>query len=377
MSDVKVQLKNLVKEFPSKRGEEAVRAVNEINLNIYDGEFFALLGPSGCGKTTTLRLIAGFEQPTSGEVIIDGQQVAGVPAFKRPVNTVFQDYVLFPHMTVLQNVAFGLKMAGINGSEAHKRAQEALELVQLPHVGKRRPSELSGGQQQRIALARALVNQPSVLLLDEPLGALDLKLRRQMQIELKTMQAELGITFIFVTHDQEEAMTMANRIAVMQGGHVLQVGRPEEVYETPQTRFVADFIGETNFLEGKLTAYANGIGQVNITDDITINAIIPDKQTVHNGQNVSVAIRPERLSIYPVDAQPVSDPQVTVVRGQVIHSNYIGTDTRYMVRIGSGNRGGDLTVRVQNTDYKRTLDYKPNEFVNLVWDNTSARILTQ
>lgn len=377
MGDVKVQLKNLVKEFPSKRGEEAVRAVNDVNLNIYDGEFFALLGPSGCGKTTTLRLIAGFEQPTSGDIIIDGEQVAGVPAFRRPVNTVFQDYVLFPHMTVLQNVAFGLKMAGINGAEAHKRAQEALELVQLPHIGKRRPRELSGGQQQRVALARALVNQPSVLLLDEPLGALDLKLRRQMQIELKAMQAELGITFIFVTHDQEEAMTMANRIAVMEGGRVLQVGRPEEVYETPQTRFVADFIGETNFLEGQLISHENTIGQVNITDDTTISAVIPERQPVHEGQNVTVAIRPERVSIHPIDEQPTATPDLTVVRGQVIHSNYIGTDTRYVVRVGSGTRGGEVTVRVQNTDYKRVSDYKANEFVNLAWENTSARILTQ
>ena len=377
MGDVKVQLKNLVKEFPSKRGEEAVRAVNDVNLNIYDGEFFALLGPSGCGKTTTLRLIAGFEQPTSGDIIIDGEQVAGVPAFRRPVNTVFQDYVLFPHMTVLQNVAFGLKMAGINGAEAHKRAQEALELVQLPHIGKRRPRELSGGQQQRVALARALVNQPSVLLLDEPLGALDLKLRRQMQIELKAMQAELGITFIFVTHDQEEAMTMANRIAVMEGGRVLQVGRPEEVYETPQTRFVADFIGETNFLEGQLISHENTIGQVNITDDTTISAVIPERQPVHEGQNVTVAIRPERVSIHPIDEQPTTTPDLTVVRGQVIHSNYIGTDTRYVVRVGSGTRGGEVTVRVQNTDYKRVSDYKANEFVNLAWENTSAHILTQ
>lgn len=377
MSDVKVQLKNLVKEFPSKRGEEAVRAVNDVNLNIYDGEFFALLGPSGCGKTTTLRLIAGFEQPTSGDIIIDGEQVAGVPAFHRPVNTVFQDYALFPHMTVLQNVAFGLKMSGVNGKEAHSRAQEALELVQLPHIAKRRPRELSGGQQQRVALARALVNKPSVLLLDEPLGALDLKLRRQMQIELKAMQAELGITFIFVTHDQEEAMTMANRIAVMQGGKVLQVGRPEEIYETPQTRFVADFIGETNFLEGKLASHENGFGKVNVTDDIVIKAATNDKQAVHDGQQVTVAIRPERISVYPIDAQPPQDDDLAIVRGQVIHSNYIGTDTRYVVRVGSPTHGSDVTVRIQNTDYKRTSDYKPNQFVNLVWENISARILTQ
>ncbi len=375
MSDIKVQLKNVIKEFPGKRGEEAVRAVDEVNLTIYDGEFFAMLGPSGCGKTTTLRLIAGFEQPTAGDIIINGEQVAGVPAFHRPVNTVFQDYALFPHMSVLQNVAFGLKMAGVNGKQARERAQEALELVRLPHIANRKPRELSGGQQQRVALARALVNQPSVLLLDEPLGALDLKLRRQMQIELKAMQAELGITFIFVTHDQEEAMTMANRIAVMDSGKVLQVGRPDEIYETPRTRFVADFIGETNFLEGRLLRRDAGTGYVSIGDDVTITATIGDKLDVATDQTVTVAIRPERITIHALDAAPPAAASAVVVRGQVVDSYYIGTDTRYIVRVGSPSNGSEVAVRVQNTDYQRGVGFKSNQFVNLMWESRNARVL--
>jgi spermidine/putrescine transport system ATP-binding protein len=256
MADVKVELINIVKEFPARRDDVPVRAVDNVSMEIYDGEFFAMLGPSGCGKTTTLRLIAGFEQPTSGQILIDGRAMQGVPAFQRPVNTVFQDYALFPHMTVLQNVMFGLQMENVVRREARDRAMNALEMVRLPKAANRKPNELSGGMQQRVALARALVKEPSVLLLDEPLGALDLKLRREMQFELKAMQQELGITFIYVTHDQEEALTMANRIAVMEGGHVLQIGRPEEIYESPATRFVADFIGETNFLQGALTTTA-------------------------------------------------------------------------------------------------------------------------
>ena len=251
MAQVGIELKNVTKEFPARGGEVPVKAVDNVSLQINEGEFFALLGPSGCGKTTTLRMIAGFEEPTSGEIIIRGQAVQGVPPFHRPVNTVFQDYALFPHMTVLQNVMFGLEMEGVAKDEAKKRAVEALEMVRLNQFD-RKPRQLSGGQQQRVALARALVKHPAVLLLDEPLGALDLKLRKAMQYELMTMQNELGITFVYVTHDQEEALTMCDRIAVMDHGVALQVGRPEEIYETPHSRFVADFIGETNFIPGKV-----------------------------------------------------------------------------------------------------------------------------
>ncbi|MCA9918667.1 MAG: spermidine/putrescine ABC transporter ATP-binding protein, partial [Anaerolineales bacterium] len=242
-----VKLDHVTKQFGD------FTAVHEMVMEIADGEFFSMLGPSGCGKTTTLRMIAGFEQPTSGELYIMGQPVAGIPAYRRPVNTVFQNYALFPHMTVAQNVAFGLEMAKVPKSEIDKRVAEALEQVQMTPMSQRKPTQLSGGQQQRVALARALVNRPKVLLLDEPLGALDLKLRKAMQLELKQIQSEVGITFIYVTHDQEEAMTMSNRIAVMSNGLVQQIGAPREIYEHPHNRFVADFIGETNFLEGNVT----------------------------------------------------------------------------------------------------------------------------
>ncbi len=241
-----VELRNVTKKF----GDFV--AVDDIDLEIRDGEFFSLLGPSGCGKTTNLRMIAGFEQPTIGEIYIKGQQVAGIPAHRRPVNTVFQSYALFPHMNVAQNVAFGLEMKKVARPEINQRVREALELVQLPHLSDRRPKQLSGGQQQRVALARALVNKPQVLLLDEPLGALDLKLRKAMQLELKQIQVEVGITFIYVTHDQEEALTMSDRIAVMNEGVVQRIGEPRRIYEHPANRFVADFIGETNFVEGRV-----------------------------------------------------------------------------------------------------------------------------
>jgi len=373
MNDIKVELRNLSKTFSARHNDDAVHAVHNVSLKIYDGEFFALLGPSGCGKTTTLRLIAGFEQPTSGEILIDGEMMQGIPAYHRPVNTVFQDYALFPHMTVLQNVMFGLTMEGVDKKEAARRAEQALEMVRMPQATRRKPRELSGGQQQRIALARALVKRPRVLLLDEPLGALDLKLRRDMQFELKAMQQELGITFIYVTHDQEEALTMANRIAVMDSGHVLQVGRPDEIYETPSSRFVADFIGETNFLNGRLLARNGTSGVVSLDEDAEVQAML-SHHDLEAGQPVTVAIRPERIMLRDYDA-PLDDlgDGVSCLRGQVRQTFYIGTDTRYIVRIGDDT---DLTVRVQNTDYQRSLAFKNKQFVNVLWDRKNARILT-
>jgi spermidine/putrescine transport system ATP-binding protein len=370
MTDVKVRLNNIVKEFPARGGEKPVRAVDDVTMDIYDGEFFAMLGPSGCGKTTTLRMIAGFEQPNAGQVIIDGRDFAGIPPYHRPVNTVFQDYALFPHMTILQNVMFGLTMERVPKKEAEKRAHEALEMVRLPHIKQRRPRELSGGQQQRVALARALVKRPKVLLLDEPLGALDLKLRREMQIELKTMQQELGITFVFVTHDQEEAMTMANRIAVMEGGHVLQVGRPEEIYETPATRFVADFIGETNFIDGKVVEDMGDVGTVRLDAENVVNAMMGEMNLLP-GQPVTVAIRPERILLRKYDAPTPDD--VSAVTGQIRQISYIGTDTRYLVRISEDK---DLAVRVQNTDYQKALAFREMESVKVMWHTPNARILT-
>ncbi len=372
MSDIKVELINLIKEFPARRGSASVRAVDDVSLKIYDGEFFALLGPSGCGKTTTLRLIAGFEQPTSGDLLIDRVKMQGIPPFHRPVNTVFQDYALFPHMNVVQNVMFGLQMAGVPKKDARFRAEEALEMVRLPDVGLRKPRELSGGQQQRVALARALVNRPSVLLLDEPLGALDLKLRREMQLELKTMQQELGITFIFVTHDQEEAMTMANRIAVMDAGKVLQYGRPDEIYETPATRFVADFIGETNFMSGVLVERNGTSGVVRLNDETRIQATLGE-HTPGVDQEVTIAIRPERIAIHPWDATGIdAEADISRLRGQIQQVYYIGTDTRYVVRVADAV---DLTVRVQNTDYQNRRNYQTREFVNITWKRHNARIL--
>ena len=373
MNDIKVELRNLSKTFAARHNEDAVHAVHNVSLKIYDGEFFALLGPSGCGKTTTLRLIAGFEQPTSGQILIDGEMMQDIPAYHRPVNTVFQDYALFPHMTALQNVMFGLTMEGVAKKDAARRAEEALDMVRMPQAARRKPRELSGGQQQRVALARALVKRPRVLLLDEPLGALDLKLRRDMQFELKAMQQDLGITFIYVTHDQEEALTMANRIAVMDGGHVLQVGRPDEIYETPSSRFVADFIGETNFLSGRLLARNGASGVVSLDEDAEVQATL-GHHDLEAGQPVTVAIRPERILLRDYDA-PLDDlgESVSCLRGQVRQTFYIGTDTRYIVRIGGDT---DLTVRVQNTDYQRSLAFKNKQFVNVLWDSKNARILT-
>ncbi|MCJ7723796.1 MAG: ABC transporter ATP-binding protein, partial [Anaerolineales bacterium] len=249
MSDFAVEMQNVVKIFPTPEGGE-VTAVDHVTLRIQHGEFFSLLGPSGCGKTTSLRMMAGFEWPTEGEIYIDSEAMGRIPPYLRTVNTVFQSYALFQHMSVFQNVAFGLEMENVNKAEISRRVAKALEMVKLTGMDRRKPKQLSGGQQQRVALARALVKRQAVLLLDEPLGALDLKLRKEMQLELKALQEHVGITFIYVTHDQEEALTMSDRIAVMSQGKTLQIGTPVEIYERPNCRFVADFIGETNFLKG-------------------------------------------------------------------------------------------------------------------------------
>ncbi|NJM29798.1 MAG: ABC transporter ATP-binding protein [Rhizobiales bacterium] len=261
----------------------SVRAVDDVSLDIGEGEFFALLGPSGSGKTTCLRLIAGFEQPTSGHIEIAGETAEGVPPYKRNVNTVFQDYALFPHMTVLDNVAYGLMVRGISRPERHAEAEIALSLVALPGYGARRPSQLSGGQRQRVALARALVNKPRVLLLDEPLGALDLKLREQMQVELKTLQRNLGITFVFVTHDQGEALSMADRVAIFNNGKIVQAGTPEDVYERPMVKFVADFVGSSNVLPPEFSERLGGPRKW--------TSLRPERISVGQGTGASVLAR--------------------------------------------------------------------------------------
>lgn len=369
MQDIpSVELKNVIKQYKDSRTGQIVNAINNISLSIGEGEFFALLGPSGCGKTTTLRAIAGFEHPDSGEILIRGKPVQGIPPFHRPVNTVFQDYALFPHMTILNNVMFGLKMGGVSKDEAKKRAMEALELVRLPHTAERKPWQLSGGQRQRIALARALVNRPAVLLLDEPLGALDLKLRKTMQYELKTMQREVGITFVFVTHDQEEALTMADRIAVMSEGNVLQIGKPDDIYERPANRFVADFIGETNFIEGTLAGKKGDIGQVKLADGRVLEAPL-NHHNIANGQSATLAIRPERIRI----TQDTALEGTTLLKGKIAEVQYIGTDMRYHIHAG-GNV--NLVVRAQNLDNDTSDLYQVGQDVTIAWKNNNASILS-
>lgn len=376
-------------------------AVDNISLDIRDGEFFSMLGPSGCGKTTTLRMIAGFEQPSLGQIFIHGQPVAGIPANKRPVNTVFQNYALFPHMTVAQNVAFGLEMKKTPKPEIERRVNEVLELVRLPHLRDRRPKQLSGGQQQRIALARALVNKPEVLLLDEPLGALDLKLRKAMQLELKQIQSEVGITFIYVTHDQEEALTMSDRIAVMDAGIVQQVGEPREIYEHPQNRFVADFIGETNFVTGRVAEFGE-FTSIDLGSLVVLGTA--DGRDLAIGEEITLAIRPEKINLYPtgevdvmksgVDIDEIEqlfggqipDKKIdmrewlaternnVVVNGRIQEAIYIGTDTRYRLTL---ENNASIFVRVQNFGSRYDKYFDVGNVVYVHWAAENAQILTE
>src|SRR3990172_1074050 len=289
MTPFAIELRNVRKSFAD------FHAVKGISLQIQQGEFFSLLGPSGCGKTTTLRMIAGFEQPTSGEIRLLGKEVSNQPPNRRNVNMVFQNYALFPHMTVFENVSFGLQTKKVPADEIKTRATEVLNAVRLPGMEARKPAQLSGGQQQRVALARALVNRPAVLLLDEPLGALDQKLRKEMQLELKRLQREVGITFIYVTHDQEEALTMSDRIAVMNQGRVLQTAEPRQIYDYPATRFVADFIGTTNFINGRIISTGNETASVEL-DGLGI-VCMTMQEGLATGQSITLAIRPERLRL--------------------------------------------------------------------------------
>lgn len=312
------------------------RAVDNVSLEIRPNEFFTLLGPSGCGKTTLLRMLAGFETPSDGKILLDGADISVFPPNKRPINTVFQNYALFPHMTVAENIGFGLKMLGRSAGEISASVNEMLRLVRLEGAGNRLVTQLSGGQQQRIALARALAPRPKLLLLDEPLSALDLKLRKSMQIELKRLQEETEITFVFVTHDQEEALTMSDRIAVMNSGRVLQTGTAHEIYEHPADRFVAGFIGETNFLEGSLASSVSGNAAVALDCGVTVEAQ-PAKSSQTSGR-VTIVVRPEHLDIVAPNSPGAID--ATVER-----MVYFGTDTHIHARLGDGTM---LTVRQQN-----------------------------
>ncbi len=334
-----IETRGLTKVFG--QGQAAFRALDDVTLTIREGEFFTLLGPSGCGKTTLLRLIAGFEQPTAGELLINGKTVAGQGPNQRPVNTVFQNYALFPHMTVRENIGFGLKMLGKPKAEITATTDAMLELVKMQSMADRKPAAISGGQQQRVALARALAPAPRVLLLDEPLSALDLKLRKEMQSELKRLQLETRITFVFVTHDQEEALTMSDRIAVMVDGRILQLGSPAEIYNHPAERFVADFIGDTNFLDAEVTERNGTTAMVRLPGGAVRAASLPDGLTPSAGERVTIVIRPEHASLVPSGDRPEGDLSATVE-----HAVFFGTDTHIHLRLEGDT---PFTLRRQNT----------------------------
>lgn len=329
-------------EDVSKVFKETI-AVDGISVTVSEGEFFSLLGPSGCGKTTTLRMIGGFEEPTQGRVFLGGADVTRLPPYKRDVNTVFQSYALFPHLDVFENIAYGLKRKKVERAEIQRRVDEMLTLVDLPGLGARKPTQLSGGQQQRVALARALVNRPEVLLLDEPLGALDLKLRKHMQLELKRIQAEVGITFIYVTHDQDEAMTMSDRIAVMNDGRMEQIGPPQEVYELPSTEFVAAFLGASNLLDGEVEAGQGDVAKVRLSAGGVVS--LPTERLPVTAGAVRVGVRPEKLHISTPDDEGVT--KTNSVEGVVEASSYTGVSTSYLCRTPDG---AHISVYVQNQD---------------------------
>lgn len=330
-----VELRKVFKVFD---GNTVVRAVD---LDIRRGEFFSILGSSGCGKTTTLRLIAGFETPSAGEVLIRGKSMTQVPPYQRPVNTVFQSYALFNHMSVAENVAFGLRIKRLGKAEIEDRVRQVLQLVKMEEFANRVPASLSGGQQQRVALARALVNRPAVILLDEPLGALDLKLRKDMQVELSNLHQDLGLTFVMVTHDQQEALSLSNRIAVMRQGRIEQIGSPTDIYERPKTPFVADFIGDTNLLSGRIESADRTSLQIRTHNNLKMVVQTPEPWS-HSGVQVSVSVRPERiqLSLY----EP--ETPANCFEGRLEHIMYLGTHVHYLVKLTSGDR---LTIMQPNT----------------------------
>ncbi|MGB3633660.1 MAG: ABC transporter ATP-binding protein [Rubrobacteraceae bacterium] len=353
---IAVELSNVTKRF----GE--FTAVDELNLDIYEGEFFSLLGPSGCGKTTTLRMIAGFEEPTEGDISVSGDAVQGVPPYRRPVNTVFQSYAIFPHLNVFDNVAFGLRRSGVKGDELQQRVAEACEMVQLGGFEKRKPRMLSGGQQQRVALARALVNRPKVLLLDEPLGALDLKLRKEMQLELKSLQHEVGITFIYVTHDQEEALTMSDRIAVMNDGVVQQVASPATLYERPRNRFVANFIGQTNLFSGTVES-VHGEKVTLVTPEGTkVEAIAQEGIEPEPGTESHAAVRPEKVRF--------GDTGDNVCAAEVRQVVYMGVSTQYITELS----GGEKLVLYQQNVHDAS-GFEVGEEVSVSWDARNCLVL--
>ena len=345
-----IAFKNVTKRFGH------FTAVNDLSLNIYHREFFALLGASGCGKSTLLRMLAGFEQPTSGEIILDGTDLSGTPPYKRPVNMMFQSYALFPHMTVEKNIAFGLKQDGMPKDEMVERVSQMLKLVKLEQFASRKPNQLSGGQRQRVALARSLAKRPKVLLLDEPLGALDKKLREHTQFEIANIQYKTGITFVVVTHDQEEAMTMADRIAVMSHGKVVQVATPAEIYEAPNCRFVADFIGDVNIFDGKVTTASNGAVEIAVDSGFTVRTASSGAPAV--GSALGFAIRPEKLRV--TRAAP-ANASINATKGELWDTGYLGDMTVFHVRLPNGN-----VVKASSLNAQRTVD-DPFTYDQEVW----------
>ena len=344
-------LKNLTKSYGD------FNAVDDLSLVIPKGSFFALLGPSGCGKTTTLRMVAGLEEPTAGSIFVGETDITDMNPYRRPVNTVFQNYALFPHLSIFENIAFGLRRRGISDAEVKTAVDKVLNLVELPQLATRKPNQLSGGQQQRIAVARAIVNRPALLLLDEPLGALDLKLRRQMQIELKWIQTEIGITFVHVTHDQEEAMTMADTIAVMNKGKIEQMGTPEDLYDSPKTAFVANFLGQSNLIPGEVSG---NDGNNLIVDLFGTKVAVPKARSSAHGSSVLVGIRPEKFRISP-EGKNVSGNVLT--GGKVSDVSYIGVSTQYQVEMPWGK---ELMVFEQNDDNEEML--RKGQPVTLSWE---------
>ena len=351
MADVAIQIERVGMVF-NTASRDAVKALDDVSLEIFAGEFFTLLGPSGCGKTTLLRLIAGFEQATTGSIKLEGQPLEGLPPFKRPVNTVFQSYALFPHLTVAQNIAFGLEESRKPKAEIISRVEEMLVLVKLGGFANRKPAQLSGGQQQRVALARALANSPKVLLLDESLSALDLKLRKEMQLELKRLQHATGITFVFVTHDQEEALTMSDRLAVMKDGKIEQIGTPTEIYDHPRSKYVADFIGDTNFLEGRITEGRVKVGMLWL--ELPVN--LPE------GSSVQLAVRPERASI---------SSEVGGLAGRISNVVYMGSDTVYHLELSTNS---SFKVRIPNA-VGATRAFQVGDAVNVLIPSGAAQVL--
>ena len=361
ISEGNIDLKNVTKCF----GDTV--AVNDISLEIGDGEFFSLLGPSGCGKTTTLRMIGGFDHPTSGEIFINGVAIGHTPPYRLDVNTVFQSYALFPHKSVAQNVGFGLKMRNVATRQLEAQVDEFLEMVRLPGYGDRKPSELSGGEKQRVALARALINRPSILLLDEPLAALDLKLRKQMQLELKELQREVGITFVYVTHDQGEAFALSDRIAIMNEGVVCQVGSAAEIYDEPNSRFVADFTGTSNFFDGMLLALEGDRARVRLHNYTEVEFVSGHNRDLREGDAVTIAIRPERIFL---TAQPTEN-FLNRIKGIIRDEVYLGTIIQYTLEASDGM---SVIAYQQNLGEEQENRWQIGDSVYLTWQSEHATV---